>query len=53
MLDNAYLYWNDTIGQIYELTDLFNSDLVPRYLVVAIYNINISDMKMKQILQKM
>ena len=53
MLDNAYLYWNDTIGQIYELTDLFNSDLVPRYLVVAIYNINISIMKIKQIVQKM
>ena len=34
------------------ITDLFNSDLVPRYLVVAIYNINISDMIIKPIVQK-
>ena len=53
MLDKqnySILEWYDRRDIL--ITDLFNSDLVPRYLVVAIYNINISDMIIKPIVQK-
>ena len=41
------------IGEIYLLTDLFNSYLVPRYLVVAIYMNIMEDMKIKPMVTKM
>ena len=40
-------------GEIYLLTDLFNSYLVPRYLVVAIYMNIMEDMKIKPMVTKM